>query len=177
MLLRALRDGLNRCIFRMNYESALSDPWWNSERELDVKRVCDFVQTSVFIAMLWSGNAESAMFEHIDRLNFIKIKLDQYIDIMGGSEKGKVSNSAVKTWLDAQHAKGLDVGDQFRTMGYLWQILCLSNPQKLEYALEHCGESLRVDLCRLYSDDLDTAVGLLSMQINLVHAKALSLLA
>ena len=175
MLLRALRDRLNRCIFRMNYETALSDPWWNSKRELDVKRVCDFVQTSVFIATLWVGNAESAMYEHIDRLNCIKIKLDQYIDIMGGS--GKVSNSAVKIWLDAQHAKGVDVGDQFRTMGYLWQILCLSNPQKLEYALEHCGASLRVDVCRLYSDDLDTAVGLLSMQIERLRKINLDLIA
>jgi len=84
---------------------------------------------------------------------------------------------AVKTWLDAQHAKGVDVGDQFRTMGYLWQILCLSNPQKLEYALEHCGESLRVDVCRLYSDDLDTAVGLLSMQIERLRRVNLDLIA
>ncbi len=177
MVLLALRDRLNRSIFKLHFETALSDPWWKTQRVLDVKRVCDYIQTSVFIVSLWVGDPERAMYEHIDRLNFIKIKLDQYVDLMGGSQ-GKVSDRAVKIWAEALHAKNLDYDNMLQNMGYLWKILFLSNTLKFQYALDHCGEdSLRVEICRLYSDDLDTAVGLLSMQIESVRKIKLDLIA
>ena len=176
MILHSLRDRLNHCIFKLHFETALSDPWWNDRHELDVKRVCDYIQTSVFVATLWIGDAEMAMYEHINRLNFIKIKLDQYIDLIIGKSQGKVSDRAVKLWDHATDANGVDLDNLFQGLDYLGKVLCLSNPIKLQYALKQCDSALRGDICRLYSEDLDTAVGLLSMQIERVRERNLSLI-
>jgi hypothetical protein len=174
--MRFLRDRLNRCIFKLHYETALSDPWWDALHVLDVKRVSDYLQTSVFIAALWVGDAESAMYEHMDRLNFIKIKLDQYVDLEGASQ-GKVSDWVVKLWVHVTDANGVDLDNLFQGLDFLGRILCLSNPLKLRHALEKCGTASRADICRLYSEDMDTAVGLLSMQIEIEQKRKFSLLA
>jgi hypothetical protein len=41
--------------------------------------------------------------------------------------------------------------------------------------LKGCNKtpSLRMEICRLYSEDLDTAVGLISMQIDRIQQKGL----
>ena len=176
MILRFLRDRLNRCIFKLFYETALLDPWWDSQGDLDVQRVCDYLKTSVFIATLWVGDAECAMYEHMDRLNFIKIKLDQYVDALGKSQ-GRVSEAASSLWLHATDANGDNFAASFQSLYYLGKILCLSNPLKLRYALKQCVSDSRADICRLYSEDLDTAVGFLSMQIEMEKTRKLSLLA
>jgi hypothetical protein len=59
----------------------------------------------------------------------------------------------------------------------LHRILLLSDPLKLEVACRlPCDHHLQREICRLFRDDLDTAVGLLSDQIGLIREETVALL-
>lgn len=178
-MLRSLRDSLNRCILRVHVEGGLeSDPWWSAAppNELDTKRICEQVASSVFVASLWVGEAEQSLYEHMGRLNLIKVKMDQYLELMDtAGPQLKVSNAALKIWQNSADEHSVEVDDVMKGYEFLGKILCLSNPLKLQFALKGCDKtpSLRMEICRLYSEDLDTAVGLISMQIDRIQQKGL----
>jgi hypothetical protein len=179
IMLHSLRDSLNRCILRAHVEGGLeSDPWWSltPPYELDTKRICEQVASSVFVATLWVGEVEGTLYDQMGRLNLIKVKLEQYIEMMDiGCPPGKVSKAALKIWKDATDSHGVEVDDAMKGFELLGEILCISNPLKFQYALDCCAKtlSLKLEICRLYSEDLDTVVGLISMQIERIQQKGL----
>jgi hypothetical protein len=180
LMLRSLRDALNRSLLRMSLGDIES--WWTVVPvcELDTQRLCDEIGSSVFVTSLWVGDPERALFDHMGRLNTIKVIIDGYVDVVtSGGCLCKVSDEAQKAWLCAGRSfRVMDVGDALRnSLEHLDRILFLTDPRKLQSALMHSGKHIHADLCRLYSEDLDTAVELVSKQINLVHAKTFSLLA
>jgi hypothetical protein len=171
-MLHALRDALNRCILR----AAQSDcePSWffaGPPPELNILRVCDEIGTAVFVASLWVGDPVNAITEHIDRVNQIKVHVDLFVEATGEGW-GHASDEAVRLWECVSCSKTyVDTHMLMDDFCFLEKILFLSNPLKLRDALIRCNNdlSLQVGVCRLYSDELDTVVGLLSQQRDFVR--------
>ena len=179
MMLRSLRDSLNRSLLQMSLGEIEVDPWWKTEPvcELDTKRLCDEIGSSIFVTSLWVGDPGRALYDHMGRLNLIKIIIDRYIEVVtAGACLGKVSEEARRVWVCVGNSfPVMDMGGVLRSsLQYLNRILLLTDPQKLQSALLHTGSDIHADLCRLYSEDLDTAVELVSKQIDLVNKKAIS---
>jgi hypothetical protein len=175
-MLRSLRDSLNRCILRVHVEGGLeSDPWWSADppNELDTKRICEQAASSVFVASLWVGEAERSLYEQMGRLNLIKVKIDQYLELMNSQECLKVSDAALKIWQNSTDEHRIEEDDAMKEYEFLGKILRLSNPLKLQFALKSCDSVRSLEICRLYSEDLDTAIGLISMQIDRIKTRDL----
>ncbi len=151
-----------------------TDPWFSDESGLDIQRVCDAVGSSIFVASLWVGDAECALCEHMGRLNTVKIHIDLFVENYGEGLK-EVSFEALHIWnyISANGKKYVDVENLIKEFEFLGQILYFSNPLKLRDALALCNGclSLQRGVCRLYSDELDTAVGFISQQIELVKRR------
>ena len=178
-MLHALRDALNRCILRAAQNDC--EPWYfaGPPPELNILRVCDEIGSSVFVASLWVGDPARAMYEHIERVNNIKVHIDMFVEAVEGGG-GRVPDEAVRLWECVSHSKSyVDTHMMMDEYCYLGKILFLSNPLKLRDALNCCNDdlSLQVGVCRLFSDELDTVVGLLSQQIDIVRRTVFSLLA
>jgi hypothetical protein len=75
--------------------------------------------------------------------------------------------------------KYVDPGSVMKEYVYMRQIMYLSNPMRLRDALDTCSGNpcMQVWVCRLFSDELDTAVELLSRQICLIKRQVFELLA
>ena len=159
----------------------LSDVWYSntSPPVLDIKRVCDEIGSSVFVASMWVCDPESAMQDQIMRLNTVKIQIDVFIEAMGGCI-GKAPPVVLRLW-DAvsKDKKFADPGLVMKEYVYLGRVMYLSNPMRLRDALDTCSGNpcMQVWVCRLFSDELDTAVELLSRQIYLIKRQVFESLA
>ena len=179
MPFHCLRDSLNRCILRAVWDDLLEDPWHTNDSPpvLDVRRVCDGVGYSVFIASLWVDNnnhSESIFREQINRLNNVKVRIDQFIEVSGAYSE-RVPCEIVDMWesvsrdwvvLHEKEFTGINIESLMTTYYFLKEILHLSDPLKLSAAVIRCEPSLRWSVCKLYSDELDRAVEYLSRQID-----------
>ena len=181
-----LSEFIDRCHYGMiqlravSPQSLLDDPWYSKECGLDIQRVCCEVGSSIFVSSLWIWDAERALREHMERLNSVKIHIDLFVE----EEEGNCSSSAVPNteavlrealciWHSVSTSEKFvdDVGGLMKKQFvFLERILFFSNPLKLQKALSQCYgcHPLQVDMCRMYSHDLDKAVELISQQIDLV---------
>jgi hypothetical protein len=176
-MLHALRDALNRCILRAAQRDC-EPPWFSAgpPPELNISRVCDEIGTAIFVASLWVGDPVNAMTEHIDRVNRIKVQIDMFVDATGEGW-GRVSDEAVRLW-GCVSKSFVDTHLMMDEFCNLEKILFLSNPLKLKDALNRCNNdlSLQVGVCRLFSDELDTVVELLSKEREVIRREVLTLL-
>ena len=170
-MLHALLASLSRCI-QAHFSDLLDDPWFSvgPPLVLDIKRMCDGIDQSVFALSLWTRDPVCAMHDHIDRLNVAMVMLDQFLELDGGCV-GPVSVLSTKIWNSVSSPQSEDLGLKMCEFTLLRQILQLSDPLKLEMAFNLCRSNapMQLEICRLYADDLDTAVGLLSQQIQLIR--------
>ena len=186
MPFRGLGDSLNQCILRAVWDDLLRDPWHTNDNPpvLDIRRVCDGVGYSMFIASLWVDefHSESILREQINRLNNVKVRIDQFIEVSGAysarvpGDIVKVWESISKDWIvshendnynsNNNNNEGMDIQTLTITYCYLKEILHLSDPSKLIEAIGRCDPSLHWSVCKLYSDELDAAVEYLSRQID-----------
>ena len=180
-MLQDLRDSLNRCILQSFMDDFLLDPWYSSGPLplLHIERVCDELGSSLFVASLFVGDPLSAMQEHMQRLNIAKVRMDQFISVCGVDDAVRVTDDVLPLWESAvQMHRVTDLSGAMGEYKFLEQILSLSDPLKLKDAVKLChNRNQYVGVCRLYSDALDTAVGFLSKQIEIVEDKNFLLLA
>lgn len=170
------RVSVNRCLLRA---TLLSKPLYSDASGLNIQRVCDAVGSSIFVASLWvGGNAESALREHLMRLNAVKVHIDLFVE-SGRTPMGKVSSEALRIWRSVSERVGKYADACVDGYAFLERILFLSNPLKLKDALALCDgcRDTEYDVCRLYSDELDSATGLVLQQIELVREANLGLVA
>ena len=169
-LLCSLRDSLNKCILRVQWTDLLKDPWHTvgPPLKLDVQRVCSGVSPSLFIATLWSGDPASALYAYVDSLNNAKVRIDQFLEIAGVYGNIPVAVNSVDIWKSIQCLTSFDL----LANGFMHvpQILKLSDSLRLISALHGCNGNTdsQLDMFRLFSDDLDSAVGLLMQQVALI---------
>jgi hypothetical protein len=175
LLLRKLKDSLNRCILLTCSVEALSEPWF-SEKDLDTQRVCDEIGASMFVVSLWVWDADKALAEYTQRLNTVKIHIDMFLERI--RSHGQVSDDALRLWKDVSAIHGRKAraaGLMYADYVFLERILSLSDPLKFKDAFSRCGDCLllKADICRLYSEELDTAVGLISQQLEAIRCEGL----
>lgn len=186
LLMSELRDSLNKCILRAVWNELLEDPWHTNGNPpvLDIHRVCDGVGSSAFIVSLWVGGcAESILREQINVLNNVKVRIDQFIEISGAYCE-RVPVEVVNLWekvsigWNVSQSNGssncADIESMMTKFFFLEKILHLSDPLKFIAALNLCDPRLHWGLCKLYSEDLDNAVELLSRQIEQLSWDAFS---
>jgi hypothetical protein len=132
--------------------------------------MCDGIDQSVFAVSLWMRDPVCAMHDHIDRLNVAMVMLDQFLELNDGCV-GPVSNLSTNIWNSVSSPQSDDLSSKMCEFALLGQILQLSDPLKLEMAFNLCRSNtpMQLEVCRLYADDLDAAVGLLSQQIQLIR--------
>lgn len=181
MPLRGLRDQLNRCILRAMWKELLEDPWYSDGNPpvLKVQRVCDCVGSSVFVVSLWVGGSEERILsEQIRLLNNVKVRIDQFIEISGAYYE-RVPSDVVDLWERVSSDWSVDNGDVKQLMTkycFLEKILHLQDPEKFRAVLGLCDPCLHWGVCKLYSDELDSAVEFLSRQIDQLSSDAMALM-
>ena len=171
-----LLHSLNRCI-RVHFNELLeSDAWFavGPPPVLDVKRVCSGVDYAAFIVSLWTGDPVCAMYEFMEKLNIVMVMLDQFFELCGDCV-GPVSAETKALWGSMFSPQCANVNTVMPEYYLMDKILVLSDPLKLETAIKQPASQL--ELCRLYRDDLDAAVELLSQQITIVQDRVFSLIA
>jgi hypothetical protein len=163
--LHGLLACLNRCI-QAHFSELLNQGDWFSEGhppELNIARVCKGVELPVFVASLWTRDPVCAMYEFMERLNVVMVMLDQFIEL---HRCGPVSARCSALWSGTSCSQCVQM-PEFALLG---QILMLSDPQRLSLACRPLSDhSQRLEVYRLYRDDLDSAVELLSRQIEIVQ--------
>ena len=166
-LLCSLRDSLNKCILRVQWTELLNDPWHTvgPPPELNIQKVCSGVCTSRFIVDLWSGDPASALYAYVDCLNNAKVRIDQFLEIAGVCGNIPVGSSSIDIWKRTVCETSLHL--LLQDFQYVPQILDLSDSSRLVSALGRCNGN-PLDMLRLFSDDLDSAVGLSMQQVTLI---------
>ena len=164
--MQRLLNSLNLCI-RAHFSELLNqqEAWFTvgPPAVLNIERVCKGIDHAAFVMTLWVGDPVCAMCEFMDRLNIVMVMLDQFFELCGDCV-GPVSDESKRVWSEtlSPQCANVDLVPEYHLMD---EILRLSDPLKLKAALLR-KQHLQRELCRLYRDDIDTAVELLSEHVN-----------